>query len=308
MARVLVTGGAGFIGSHLTEALVARGDRVRVLDNFSSGDPRNLNKVENKVELIHGDLRNQSDVLEAVRDIECIFHEAAFVSVPESIENPRDCFDINGSGVVGLLEAARHSGVRRVVLASSAAVYGATTQFPLREDGPTDCSSPYATSKQFNENLASLYTGTYQLPIVALRYFNVYGPRQSPKSMYAAVIPKFIERLNASQAPTVYGDGLQTRDFVYVNDVVRANLLAAESGKAAGHAINVCSGSETNLLDLLDVLRLILPNSPETEFAEPRLGDLPRSLGDPNIAAKLLNFNVQVPLDEGLKRCVAEWR
>lgn len=308
MARVLVTGGAGFIGSHLTEALVARGDCVRVLDNFSSGDPRNLGNVENQIELIQGDLREQTDVLEAVQDIELIFHQAAFVSVPESIENPQDCFDINVSAVAGLLETALQAGVRRVVLASSAAVYGASKGFPLREDGPTDCASPYATSKKFNEDLASLYAQTYEFPVIALRYFNVYGLRQSPESMYAAVIPKFIDRLKARQAPIVYGDGRQTRDFVYVGDVVRANLLAAESERAAGRAINICSGSETSLLDLLDVLGLIIPNAPQPEFAETRLGDLTRSVGHSGLAAELLNFKAQVQLDEGLKHCVAEWR
>ncbi|MCL5428988.1 MAG: GDP-mannose 4,6-dehydratase [Chloroflexi bacterium] len=308
MARVLVTGGAGFIGSHLTEALVARGDRVRVLDNFSSGDPRNLAGLENKIELIQGDLRNRADILEAVRDVEIIFHHAALVSVPMSIENPRDCFDVNVSSVIELLEAARRVSVRRILLASSAAVYGARMDFPLREDTSPDCRSPYATSKQFNETLASLYTHIYQLPAVVLRYFNIYGPRQSPKSMYAAVIPKFIERLKAGKPPIVYGDGMQTRDFVYAADVVRANLLAVESERAAGHAINICSGSETNLLELLEILHSIFPKAPEAEFAETRLGDLPRSVGDPSLAAELLNFKVQIPLHEGLKRCVAEWR
>lgn len=307
MAHVLVTGGAGFIGSHLTEALVARGDRVRVLDNFSSGNPRNLSGVEKQIELIRGDLRNRADVLETVQDIELIFHEAAFVSVPESVKNPRECFDINVSAVIELLEAAREAGVRRIVLASSAAVYGASTAFPLREGKLTDCQSPYAASKQFNETLAKLYTETYQLPVVALRYFNVYGPRQSPRSEYAAVIPKFIERLTASQAPIVYGEGKQTRDFVYVADVVRANLFAAESESAAGQAINVCSGLETDLLDLLDVLRSIFPKAPAARFAELRLGDLPRSVGDPKLAADLLGFQAQVPLNEGLKLCVAGW-
>lgn len=307
MARVLVTGGAGFVGSHLTEALVARGDHVRVLDNFSSGDPRNLSNVENRIELIQGDLRNRADVLEAVQDVELIFHEAAFVSLPESIENPRDCFDINVTGVIELLEAARVAAVSRVILASSAAVYGTSTDYPLSEDLDTDCRSPYATSKLFNEKLADLYTQTFQLPTVTLRYFNIYGPRQSPRSMYAAVIPKFIERLKAGQAPTIYGDGLQTRDFVYVADVVLANLLAAESEKAAGRAINICSGLETNLLDLLDVLHSIIPKAPEAEFTEMRLGDLSRSVGNPSLAAELINFRAQIPLDVGLKRCVAEW-
>ncbi len=307
MARVLVTGGAGFIGSHLAEALVARGDRVRVLDNFSSGNPQNLKNVENKIEIIQGDLRNRNDIFEAVQGIDIIFHEAAFVSLPESIEKPRDCFDVNVIGVIELLEVARRTSVNRVVLASSAAVYGANPNFPLSEAMPTECPSPYAASKRFNEELAKLYSQTYALEVVALRYFNVYGPRQSPSSMYAAVIPKFITRLKANQAPIVYGNGNQTRDFIYISDVVCANLLAAESRTATGQAINICSGSETNLIDLLDILHTMFPNAPGAEFAETRLGDLPRSVGDPGLAKDLLNFRAEVSLVEGLKRCVTEW-
>lgn len=308
MVRVLVTGGAGFIGSHLTEALVNRGDRVRVLDNFSSGDPNNLAKVENRIELIQGDLKNQADVLEAVQGIDIIFHEAAFVSVPESIKRPYDCFEVNVSGVIGLFEAARQASVSRMVIASSAAVYGSSMDFPLNEDAQTDCRSPYATSKRFNEELARLYTQIYQMQVVALRYFNVYGSRQSPTSMYAAAIPKFIAHLKQGRSPTVFGDGKQSRDFIHVADVVRANLLAAESDDAVGKAINVCSGAEINLLDLLDVLHSIIPNAPEPQFADTRLGDLPRSVGDPGFAKDLLNFEARVSLVDGLKQCVAEWR
>jgi len=308
MGHVLVTGGAGFIGSHLTEALVNRGDRVRVLDNFSSGKPRNLASVENRIEIIHGDLRNRADVLEAVQGVDIIFHEAAFVSLPESIEKPRDCFEVNVSGVVDLFEAARQASVQRVVTASSAAVYGANPNFPLSETMPTDCRSPYATSKRFNEDLAKLYSQAFQMQVVALRYFNVYGPRQLPSSMYAAVVPKFIKQLKASKSPKVYGDGKQTRDFIYIADVVRANLLAAESKEAVGQAINICSGSETNLLDLLDILHSIIPNSPDAEFADARLGDLPRSVGNPARAEDLLGFKAQVTLLDGLKQCVEGWR
>jgi nucleoside-diphosphate-sugar epimerase len=307
MARVLVTGGAGFIGSHLTEALVKRGDRVRVFDNFSTGNPKKLRPVENQLEVIQGDLRNRADLLEAVQDIEIIFHEAAFVSLPESIQKPRECFEVNVTGVLELLEAARQSSVKRVVLASSAAVYGANPNYPLSESTPTDCRSPYAASKRFNEDLAKLYSQTYSLQVVALRYFNVYGPRQSPSSTYAAVVPKFISRLKAGKAPIIYGDGKQTRDFIYVGDIVRANLLAAESEAAAGQAINICSGAETNLLDLLDVLHILFPTSPEAEFAETRLGDLPRSVGDTGLAERLLKFKAQTSLVDGLKQCVTEW-
>lgn len=308
MQRVLVTGGAGFIGSHLVHALVQRGDRVRILDNFSSGDPANLAGFETKIELIEGDIRKQADAVEAVKDIDVIFHEAAFVSVPESIENPRLCFETNVNGTIEVLEAARQAGVRRVILASSAAVYGASEDLPLRESGPTQCLSPYASSKLFDEVLALLYTQIYKLPVIALRYFNVYGPRQSPKSAYAAAIPKFISGLRQGQSPTIYGDGKQTRDFVYVGDAVRANLLAADAQGIEGQVFNVCSGSQTRLLDLLDVLYSILPNAPKPHFEPARLGDVPRSLGDPEKAARAFGFRAETLLPNGLLECLKGWR
>lgn len=307
MARVLVTGGAGFIGSHLTEMLVERGDEVRVLDNFSSGDPENLAGLEGRIELIRGDLRQPTDVQKAVSRVEVIFHQAALVSVPMSIENPRECYAVNVTGTVELLEAARQAGVRRIVLASSAAVYGPPQDLPQRESAQTDCLSPYAASKAFNETLAKLYSLAHQLPVVALRYFNVFGPRQSPFSAYSAVIPQFIQRLKAGLAPKVFGDGKQTRDFIYISDVVRANLLAAEAESAAGQVFNICSGTEASLLDLLELLASILPNAPRAEFIDPRLGDVPRSLGDPTLAEKALGFRAEVSLSEGLTRCVAGW-
>ena len=308
MARVLITGGAGFIGSHLTETLVRRGDEVRVLDNFSTGSPKNLAGLEYKFELVQGDLRNRRDVQAAVSKIELIFHQAAFVSVPRSIENPRECYEINVNGTIELLEAARQAGVRRVVLASSAAVYGSTEELPQSETAPTVCLSPYAASKQFNETLAKLYSLSHQLPAVALRYFNVYGPRQSPNSAYAAVVPQFIKRLKAGQAPLVFGDGRQTRDFIYISDVVRANLLAAEAEGAAGQVFNICSGAETSLLDLLAALTPMFPSAPQAEFADPRPGDVSRSMGDPSLANKALGFRTAVSVAEGLGHCVSEWR
>lgn len=306
MARVLVTGGAGFIGSHLTHALVQRGDRVRVLDNFCSGKAANLAGIENDIELITGDLRNRRDVLEAVRGVELIFHQAAFVSVPESIEKPTECFATNVDGTLLLLEEARQAGAVRVVLASSAAVYGGVTDLPLRETGATDCLSPYAASKLFDEMLAGLYSTLYGLSVVALRYFNVYGPGQSPDSAYAAAIPKIIARLKAGQAPIVYGDGRQTRDFIYVGDIVRANLLAAGTSDLPERVFNVCSGTETSILDLVDVLSTHFPRAQSAEFVETRPGDVARSVGDASRARSLLGFTPQVGLVDGLGKCVAE--
>jgi nucleoside-diphosphate-sugar epimerase len=301
MANVLVTGGAGFIGSHLAAALHARGDKVRIFDNFSSGSRSNLSAFESQVEVINGDLRLPKQISDALNGIETIFHQAAFVSVPESIENPTLCYETNLNGTINLLEAARAAGCRRVVLASSAAVYGANPNVPLTESASTECLSPYAASKLFNETLAQLYSRAFGLPIVALRYFNVFGPRQLPSSSYAAAIPKFISAIRAGKPPTVYGDGKQRRDFVYVGDVVRANLLAAET-EHAGQVFNVCSGQETSLLDLLAALAEIIPGSPSPVFAPARLGDVARSLGDPSRAAEQLKFKAQTSLREGLRQ------
>lgn len=300
MAGVLVTGGAGFIGSHLVAALAARGDAVRVLDNFSTGSRQNLAGLD--VEVVEGDLRDEAAVGKACRDIQLIFHEAALVSVPESIENPKACYETNVNGTIALLEAARKAGCQRVVLASSTAVYGDNQALPLVESEPPRCLSPYAASKQFNEVLAQLYSQTYQLPVTALRYFNVFGPRQSPRSAYAAAIPKFIESLAQGKAPTVFGDGKQTRDFIFVGDVVRANLLAADS--PASGVFNVCTGRETSLLDLLDALYKLFPKAPKATHAGARLGDVPRSLGDPRAAEAALGFRAQVSLADGLRQLV----
>ena len=302
MPITLVTGGAGFIGSHLVEALTARGDQVRVFDNFSSGKRSNLSKVAHQIEIIEGDLRNSADITVALEDVDLIFHEAAFVSVPMSLQEPRECFEINVHAVTNLLASARDAGVRRVVLASSAAVYGSQGNMPLQEGSPGELLSPYAASKRFNETLATLYTYSFAMETVALRYFNVYGLRQSPESDYAAVIPKFIEQLSNGRPAKVFGDGAQSRDFIHVSDVVRANLLASDAANAPGHAINICSGKETSLLDVLDALSANFPSAPEPEFSEPRLGDVPRSLGDPSLAKELLGFEVQVNLDSGLSQ------
>lgn len=299
MATVLVTGGAGFIGSHLVAALQQRGDSVRVLDNFSSGSRSYLPPG---VEIIEGNVEDPAAVEKAVAGIETVFHQAAFISVPESIENPAACWASNIDGTTTLLAAAQRAGCRGVVLASSAAVYGDSQDLPLAETAPVKCLSPYAASKSFNETLAQLYTLTYALPVTALRYFNVYGPRQSPNSAYAAAVPKFIAALAAGQAPTVFGDGAQGRDFVFVADVVRANLLAAVANQ--GGVFNVCTGQETTLLDLLAALYPLFPAAPQAVHAAPRLGDVPRSLGDPRAAEAALGFRAQTSLAEGLRQMV----
>jgi len=312
LKQYLVTGGAGFIGSHLVRALLEQGALVRVLDNFSSGKRANLeglhdSKNGGQIELLEGDVRDAITVAQAVRGVDVIFHEAAFVSVPESMEKPQACFDVNITGTTILFEAARKAGVHRAVIASSAAVYGDSDALPLSEDSATRPLSPYAVSKRVDEMFAELYTRSFGLEVTALRYFNVYGPRQRPDSMYAAAIPIFITSLREGRGVTVFGDGGQTRDLIYVGDVVRANLIAAEHPAAAGQIFNICTGQETRILDLVEVLYKLIPNSPKPVFVEPRAGDIYKSLGDPAKASRIIGFTVETSLAEGLKETIA-WK
>ena len=309
--RYLVTGGAGFIGSHIVRALLEQGASVRVLDNFSTGKRENLEELRrqfnrDQFEVVEGDLRDASGVEEAVSGIEVIFHEAAFVSVPQSMGEPQTCFDVNITGTSLLFDAARRAGVRRAVVASSAAVYGESGALPLIEETPLQPRSPYALSKRVGEMYAELFTGAFGFEVVALRYFNVYGPRQRPDSMYAAAVPIFARRLLDNRPVTVFGDGGQTRDLINVHDVVRANLIASEHPNAAGKVFNVCTGLETRLLDLLDVMYELFPGAPEPEFAAARAGDIYRSVGSPRKAADVMGFRAVVSLVEGLKETI-DW-
>ncbi len=304
MKKYLVTGGAGFIGSHLVRALLEQGDFVRVLDNFSSGKRENLAGLN--VEIRSADIRDSAAVASAVTDIDIIFHEAAFVSVPQSMEDPLSCFEINQRGTEIVLEAARKAGVGRVVLASSAAVYGDLETIPLEEHFPLRPLSPYAVSKRVDELYAEMYTRSFGLDVVALRYFNVYGPRQRPDSMYAAAVPIFARRLLDGKAVTIYGDGGQTRDLVYVGDIVRANLAASRHPAAPGQVFNVCTGDEIRVLDLVNTLMNLFPQASAPQFASPRSGDIYRSVGSPQKAAEVLGFKTQTSLAEGLK-AVVDW-
>lgn len=307
----LVTGGAGFIGSHIVQALLEHGHHVRVLDNFSTGKRENIEELAqqfkgDQLEVLEGDLRNASRVAEAVHGVDILFHEAAFVSVPQSMEEPQTCFDINVSGTSLLFNAARKAGVRRAVVASSAAVYGESEALPLLEETPLQPKSPYAVSKRVDEMYAELFTGSFDFEVVALRYFNVYGPRQRPDSMYAAAVPIFARRLLDNKPVTIFGDGGQTRDLINVHDIVRANLVASEHPNAAGKIFNICTGIETRLLDLLDVMYELLPDVPTHTFAAPRAGDIYRSVGSPQKAAEVMDFRAQVSLVDGLKE-VIDW-
>ncbi len=310
MKQYLVTGGAGFIGSHITGALLQQGASVRVLDNFSSGKRENLvaasEGMADRLQVLEGDLRDAGKVAEAVRGVDTVFHEAAFVSVAESMQKPQECFDVNVNGTSILFEAARQAGVRRVVIASSAAIYGDSDALPLSESTLPKPLSPYAASKSADELYASMYTKAFGLEVVALRYFNVYGPRQRPDSMYAAAVPIFIRRLLDGKPITIFGDGKQTRDLVFVGDIVRANLVAADHAAAPGQAFNVCTGRETSLLDLIDILQGLCPGSPSPVFAEPRAGDIYKSLGSPDKAQSVLGFTAQTSLADGLKATL-EW-
>ena len=309
--KYLVTGGAGFIGSHITRKLLEQGSSVCVLDNFSTGKRENIEELTrqftgNQLEVLEGDVRDASRLKEALHGVEVIFHEAAFVSVPQSMDEPQECFNVNITGTSLLLDAARRADVKRAVVASSAAVYGESDALPLIEETPLQPLSPYAVSKRVDEMYAELFTNSFDFEVVALRYFNVYGPRQRPDSMYAAAVPIFARRLLDGKAVTIFGDGRQTRDLINVHDVVRANLTASEHPDAAGKIFNVCTGVETRLLDLLEVLHDLFPNAPQPEFAPPRAGDIYRSAGSPKKAMDIMGFRAQVPLADGLKETV-DW-
>lgn len=304
MALYLVTGGAGFIGSHIVESLLSDGHSVRVIDDLSTGNPENLKGLP--VEMIRGDIRDEALMASAVEGVTTIFHEAAFVSVPQSMIDPKECFSVNQTGTETVLDAARMAGVKRVVIASSAAVYGDSIAMPLKENTTLFPHSPYAVSKRVTELYAELYTRSFGLEVTALRYFNVFGPRQRPDSMYAAAVPIFTRRLIDGKQVTIFGDGGQTRDLVHVSDIVRANRIAAEHPQAAGKIFNVCTGIEVSINDLVDHLLTFFPTALPPHYMEERPGDIYRSFGDPSLIYQLLGYKTQTNLFEGL-RSVVNW-
>jgi UDP-glucose 4-epimerase len=303
MTLALVTGGAGFIGSHLVRTLNEKGYTVRVLDDLSTGCEENLHSVD--AELIIGDIRDRVLVEKVIQGVDLVFHYAAMISVPESIQEPLFCYDVNVNGSLNILWSSHKAGVRRVVLASSAAVYGEHDE-PVKENSKLDPQSPYASSKIAMEGLADLFTRTYDLPTVCLRYFNIYGPRQSPDSPYAAAIPRFLKALFAGEPPEVYGDGLQTRDFVYVEDIVRANLLAIASDSAIGRIFNVAGYGPVTILELLQGLNKIIADSPLPVFGPPRPGDIKHSSADQRKAEEALGYRPNIALEQGLQHTV-QW-
>src|SRR5436305_1758381 len=301
-ARYLVTGGAGFIGSHIAEALVNSGESVRILDNLATGRESNVVAFKGEAEFIQGDLRNFDTVKAAMQGIEVVFHQGALASVPRSILDPITTLETNINGTQNVLLAARDSGVRRVVYASSSSVYGNTPTLPKREDMPTHPMSPYAVQKLTGELLCGVFTRIYGLETVALRYFNVFGPRQDPASEYAAVIPRFLTALVEKRRPTVFGDGEQTRDFTYVANIVQANLLAAASIDAVGCAINIGCGDQISLNTMLRIAGELLHTTLDAEYREPREGDVRDSLADISLAQHLLGYKPDIGFREGLVR------
>jgi UDP-glucose 4-epimerase len=290
MAVCLVTGGAGFIGSHLVDALAAAGHSVRVLDNFTTGTRANLVQVQDRIEIIRGDVTDIGVVSEAVKGVELLFHQAALVSVPRSVADPLETHHVCATGTLQVLKASQEAHVRRVIYAGSSSAYGNASKLPVRESDSAHPFSPYAVAKLAGEQYCSAFTHVYGLETVRLRYFNVFGPRQSPAGPYSAVIPLFIEAIAAGQNPMIDGDGLQSRDFTYVDDIVQANLLAAEVPRVAGKIYNIASGRRTSLLDLVEKINDILGTHIKPIHGKPRSGDIRHSQADISLAQAELGY------------------
>ena len=301
---VLVTGGAGFIGSNLVRALLARGERVRVLDNFSTGLRANLADIADDVELVEGDLRSYERVHAAVRGVELVFHQGALPSVPRSVHDPLTTTAVNIEGTLNVLLAARDEGVRRVVNASSSSVYGNGGSLPRTEDQAPQPISPYAVAKLAAECFCASFSRVYAIETVSLRYFNVFGPHQDPNSEYAAVVPRFIRTIADGRPIIVYGDGAQSRDFTYVENVIEANLLAADAAGASGEVLNVATGSSETVNALADTIGRVLGKPVERVFEPRREGDVFASCADVSRAREVIGFVPHVGLEEGLRRTI----
>jgi UDP-glucose 4-epimerase len=306
--KVLVTGGAGFIGSHIATALVERGDEVRVLDNLDTSKRENLAHLGGKVEFIEGSVTDPAAVARAVENREVVFHQAALASVPRSVSAPLDTNAVCVTGTVNVLDAARKAGVRRIVYAGSSSAYGNDPTPSKNEQIVPAPVSPYAAAKLSAEYYCQAFTETYGLETVTIRYFNVFGPRQDPESEYSAVIPIFVSLMLKGERPTIYGDGLQSRDFTFVSDIVRGNLLATEAKDVSGKVINVATGKQFTLLDLVASINRVLGTSIEPVFADPRPGDVRESLADISLARQLLGFEPTVSFDAGLERSIEYYR
>ena len=300
--KTLVTGGGGFIGSNVVRALLARGDDVRVLDNFSTGSRANLAGLEHDVQLVEGDLRSYERVHAAVRGTEVVFHQGALPSVPRSVQDPLTTTAVNIEGTLNVLLAARDEGVRRIVNASSSSVYGNTGELPRVETQAPDPISPYAVAKLAAERFCTSFSRVYGMEIVSLRYFNVFGPRQDPTSQYAAVVPRFIRAVAAGEAVTIYGDGEQSRDFTFVDNIVGANLLAADAAGVGGEILNVATGGSVTVNALADAVGALLGRPVEKAYEPTREADVRASWADIEQARHLLGYEPGVDFAEGLQR------
>jgi nucleoside-diphosphate-sugar epimerase len=313
MSRYLVTGGAGFIGSHIAARLLRDGHHVRVLDNLSTGRRSNLDAIRaagdpSRFEWLEGDVRSIETCREACRDVDFVLHQAALASVQRSMENPADTTDVNVGGTVNLLTAARAARARRVVLASSSSVYGDTPTLPKHEEMIPAPLSPYAASKLAGEQFVRVFATSMDQPAISLRYFNVFGPRQNEASDYAAVIPLFITAMLAGRRPKLFGDGHQTRDFTFIDDVVAANLLACERGDGRGEAVNIARGDRISLRELLAGIGRLTDTKPDPEVLTPRPGDVRDSQAAVGKARDLIGFTARIPFDEGLRQTVDFFR
>ena len=305
----LVTGGAGFIGSHIASALARNGARVRVLDDLSTGHRENIDEIGGDVDFIEGSVADEELLKKALEDVELVFHEAAIPSVPRSVEAPRQTHIASVDGTFSLLVAARERGVRRMVYAASSSAYGDQPTLPKSEEMRPDPLSPYAVAKLVGEYYCRAFTRVYGLETVSLRYFNVFGPRQDPGSQYSGVVSRFISSLLSNERPVIYGDGEQSRDFTYIDNVVFANLNAASAKEASGKVINVANGQQITLNQLLAELKELTGKQNVTaEYFEPRVGDVRHSLADITMARELLGYESKVDLREGLQRTIDWWK
>jgi len=306
--KVLVTGGAGFIGSHLVSALLERGDHVVVLDNFSSGRRSNLDQLQGDIELVEGDLRSYERVHAAMSGVELVFHEGALPSVPRSVQDPLTTNEVNVSGTLNVLLAARDEGVHRVVFASSSSVYGDADGFPRDETQRPQPLSPYGVAKLAAECYCRAFWQVYRLETVSLRYFNVFGPRQDPHSQYAAVVPRFIARLLEGKPPVIYGDGNQSRDFTYVGNVVAGNLLAASAPNVAGEVLNVATGGSLTVNELSTAIQETLGVQIEPVYEPARVGEIEHSAADISRATRLLRYEPLQSVEEGIATTIDSLR
>ncbi len=305
MSRYLVTGGAGFIGSNIVEALVKKGEQVRVIDNFVSGKRKNLSAVLDKIDLIKGDIRDLPLLKKTTKGVDYILHQAALRSVPKSVGDPASYNEVNVGGTLNVLLSAKEAGVKRVVFASSSSIYGDTETFPEKETLLPRPISPYAASKLAGEHYCYVFSEIYKLQTVALRYFNVFGPRQSLESQYAVVVPRFIINMLNNQAAPIHGDGKQSRDFTYIDNVVEANILAATRPNISGEVFNVACGEDYSVLDLVKHLNKIMGKNLKPRFTPSRPGDVRRTLADITKSQKLLKLKIKVNFEQGLKKSVA---